>query len=155
MFILSAPFYNFYLFHIFTHLFHMLYSFLRFIHVSIYYALFHLYSKLNTLYQTSTLNLWETLNTKLYSKLKIVGYQKHFHSHLQSLLQAWDKKKTCAVSRRKENTVVLHEELNQGFHRLELLPFGENRCAGKTKRLRCRSKSVVVFWSIRWNPKYI
>ena len=50
---------------------------------------------------------------------------------------------------------MLHEELNQGFHRLELLPLGENRCAGYTKMLRSRSKAVVVFWLIRWNPEYI
>ena len=71
-----------------THLLHI------FLHLLLYpcayimpYSTFN--SKLNTkLYQTKTLNLWETLNTKLYSKLKIVGYQKHFHSHLQSLLHA-------------------------------------------------------------------
>ena len=28
---------------------------------------------------------------------------------------------------------MLHEELNQGFHHLELLPLGENRCAGKQR----------------------
>ena len=50
---------------------------------------------------------------------------------------------------------MLHEELNQCFHRLELLPFGENRCAGNIKMLRSRSSCVVVFWLIRWNPKYI
>ena len=41
--------------------------------------------------------------------------------------------------------LLLHEELNQGFHRLELLPLGETRCAGYTKMLRSRSKAVVVF----------
>ena len=32
---------------------------------------------------------------------------------------------------------MLHEELNQRFHRLELLSLGENRCAGKTKKQFC------------------
>ena len=48
---------------------------------------------------------------------------------------------------------MLHEELNQGFHRLELLPLGENRCAGYIKILRCRMRSVAVCYLIGWNPK--
>ena len=38
---------------------------------------------------------------------------------------------------------MLYEELNQGFHRLELWPLGKTGAQVEIKMLRCRSKSVV------------
>ena len=102
MFILSAPFYNHYLFHIFYSFvaYSSLIYFTGFLHLPLYpcayiMSILYAYSTffLNTLYQTSTLNLWGILNLILNIQnfnVKIVGY--HINTKHRSILLQRDPK---------------------------------------------------------------
>ena len=62
MFILSAPFYNHYLFHIF----YLCVAYALFIHLPLYPCAYimSIYYAYSTFIQTTTLNLWRNINTK-------------------------------------------------------------------------------------------
>ena len=119
MFILSAPFYNFYLFHVFTHLFHWLPSF-NTLSMCLYYImpystfilnstkhsisnLQHQKCRENAKYTKLNVNLWGSINIKHAHKWKDQAWAPNIYSHLrqnhgQTLLSGWYSQRCATLS---------------------------------------------------------